>query len=224
MQPYDFVIIGAGHNGLVCAAYLLKAGYRVLLLEKRSVPGGAATTEEVMPDEAPGFRFNLCAIDHEFIHLGPVVEELELTQYGLEYLFCDPTVFCPHPDGKTFVAYRSIEQTCGEIARYSTRDAEKYAEYIDYWRRMTNALVPMFNAPPGAVLEIFKQYSWRQIQDALSIVGGLEKALDWVRTMMNSAEDNLNEWFDEEFVKHRWPDFVLNLVRHLPRKDWRSAP
>jgi beta-carotene ketolase (CrtO type) len=201
MQRYDFVIIGAGHNGLVCAAYLLKAGYRVLLLEKRSVPGGAATTEEVMPDEAPGFRFNLCAIDHEFIHLGPVVEELELTKFGLEYLFCDPTVFCPHPDGKTFVAHRSIEQTCAEIARYSTRDAEKYAEYIDYWRRMTNALTPMFNAPPRAVLEIFKQYSWGQIQDALSIVGGLEKALDWVRTMMNSAEDNLNEWFDEEFVK-----------------------
>ncbi len=106
MSTYDAIIIGAGHNGLVCAAYLLKAGYSVLLLEKRSVPGGAATTEEALPEDAPGFKFNLCAIDHEFIHLGPVVEELELTKYGLEYLYCDPVVFCPHPDGRYFLAHR----------------------------------------------------------------------------------------------------------------------
>jgi len=87
METYDAIIIGAGHNGLVCAAYLLKAGYSVLLLEKRSVPGGAATTEEAIPDDAPGFKFNLCAIDHEFIFLGPVIQELELEKYGLEYLF-----------------------------------------------------------------------------------------------------------------------------------------
>ena len=54
MESFDTIIIGAGHNGLVCAAYLLQAGYRVLLLEKRSVPGGAATTEEIMPEAAPG--------------------------------------------------------------------------------------------------------------------------------------------------------------------------
>lgn len=58
IQAYDVIIIGADHNGLVCAGYLLKAGYSVLLLEKRLVPGGAATTEECMPEEAPGFKFN----------------------------------------------------------------------------------------------------------------------------------------------------------------------
>ncbi|MFM7711582.1 MAG: FAD-dependent oxidoreductase, partial [Microcystis sp.] len=83
MESYDVILIGAGHNGLVCAAYLLKAGYRVLLLEQRSVPGGAATTEAVIPDLAPDFKFNLCAIDHEFIFLGPVIEELELKRHGL---------------------------------------------------------------------------------------------------------------------------------------------
>ncbi|MDX2214192.1 MAG: NAD(P)/FAD-dependent oxidoreductase [Oculatellaceae cyanobacterium bins.114] len=201
MQTYDVVMIGAGHNGLTCAAYLLKAGYSVLLLERRSVPGGAATTEEVLPDEAPGFKFNLCAIDHEFIHLGPVVEELELTKYGLEYLFCDPVTFCPHPDGKYFLAHRSLEKTCAEIARYSDRDAQKYAEFTDYWQRVTNALIPMFNAPPQAVLEILSNYNGDRIQDLLSVVGGTTKALDWVRTMMTSPEDLLNEWFDSEFLK-----------------------
>ena len=132
MQQYDVVIIGAGHNGLVCAAYLLKAGYSVALLEKRLVPGGAATTEELLPKEAPGFKFNRCAIDHEFIHLGPVVEELELEKYGLEYLDCDPVLFCPHPDGKYFLGHKSLDKTCAEIARYSQRDAVKYKEFTSH--------------------------------------------------------------------------------------------
>ncbi|HEY9598305.1 MAG TPA: NAD(P)/FAD-dependent oxidoreductase, partial [Cyanophyceae cyanobacterium] len=201
MQSYDVVIIGAGHNGLVCAAYLLKAGYSVLLLEKRSVPGGAATTEEVLPKEAPGFKFNLCAIDHEFIHLGPVVEELELTKYGLEYLWCDPVVFCPHPDGKYFLAHKSIEKTCAEIARFSDRDAKKYAEFAAYWQRVTQAITPMFNAPPKSIIDIVGNYGWKNIQDLFSMLGGVNQTLDWIRNMLTSPEDILNEWFDSEFVK-----------------------
>lgn len=200
MQEYDVIIIGAGHNGLVCAAYLLKAGYSVLLLEKRPVPGGAATTEECIP-EAPGFKFNLCAIDHEFIHLGPVVEELELTKYGLEYLECDPVVFCPHPDGKYFLAHKSLEKTCAEIARYNQRDAKKYAEFTNYWQRAINAMIPMFNAPPKSIIDIFGNYNLQQVKDLFSVVGSPAKSFDFVRTMLNSAEDILNEWFDEEFLK-----------------------
>ncbi|BAZ21007.1 FAD dependent oxidoreductase [Kalymmatonema gypsitolerans NIES-4073] len=201
MQTYDVVIIGAGHNGLVCAAYLLKAGYSVLLLEKRSVPGGAATTEECLPKEAPGFKFNLCAIDHEFIHLGPVVQELELEKYGLEYLECDPVVFCPHPDGKYFLAHKSLEKTCAEIARYSDRDAKKYAEYTDYWQRAIGAMIPMFNAPPKSVLDILGNYDIAKLKDLFSVIGSPNKTLDFIRNMLTSAEDILNEWFDSEFLK-----------------------
>ncbi|UBF25887.1 NAD(P)/FAD-dependent oxidoreductase [Kovacikia minuta CCNUW1] len=201
MQVYDVIVIGAGHNGLVCAAYLLKAGYSVLLLEKRSVPGGAATTEEAIPEEAPGFKFNLCAIDHEFIHLGPVVEELELTKYGLEYLFCDPVVFCPHPDGNSFLAHRSLAKTCADIERYSPRDAQKYAEFTQYWQRIVNALIPMFNAPPKSIINIAKNYDLDKLKDTLAAVGSTGKALEFLRTMLTSAEDMLNEWFDSEVVK-----------------------
>ena len=200
MQDYDVVVIGAGHNGLVCAAYLLKAGYRVVLLEKRSVPGGAATTEAVIP-ELPDFSFNLCAIDHEFIHLGPVVEELELTKHGLEYLFCDPVVFCPHPDGKYFLAYRSAEKTCQEIAQFSPRDARKYAEFTEYWQRAIGAMIPMFNAPPKSIVDIAGNYDIAKIRDLFSVIGSADKTLDFVRTMLTSAEDLLNEWFDSEFLK-----------------------
>ena len=201
MQVYDFVIIGAGHNGLVCAAYLLKSGYSVALLEKRSIPGGAATTEELLPEAAPGFMFNRCAIDHEFIHLGPVVEELELEKYGLEYLFCDPTVFCPHPDGKYFLSHRSLEKTCAEIAQFNRRDAEKYEEFIDFWQRLTKAIQPIFNAPPQAIFDILGNYDAKSIQNLFSILGGPNKTLDLIRTMLTSPKDLLEEYFDSEFIR-----------------------
>ncbi len=201
MQQYDVVIIGAGHNGLVCAAYLLKAGYTVAILEKRSIPGGAATTEELLPKEAPGFMFNLCAIDHEFIHLGPVVEELELEKYGLEYLYCDPVVFCPHPDGKYFLGHKSLDKTCAEIARYSQRDAVKYKEFTEYWQRALGAMIPMFNAPPKSILDIAGNYDITKIKDLFSVIGSVDKTLDFIRNMLTSGEDILNEWFDSEFLK-----------------------
>ncbi|MGC1308242.1 MAG: beta-carotene ketolase CrtO [Phormidesmis sp.] len=200
MQSYDVVIIGAGHNGLVCAAYLLKEGYSVLLLEKRPIPGGAATTEESMPEEAPGFRFNLCAIDHEFIHLSPVVQELELEKYGLEYLWCDPVVFCPNPSGKRFLAYGSVEKTCAEIAKYSDRDAKKYAEYMDFWQRMIQAVKPVFNAPPKSIIDMAGNYGVKNVQDLLSLLGGVDDTLDLLRTLLTSPKCSLEEWFDSEFL------------------------
>ncbi|MFP4007650.1 MAG: phytoene desaturase family protein, partial [Spirulinaceae cyanobacterium] len=201
METYDAIVIGAGHNGLVCAAYLLKAGYSVLLLEKRPVPGGAATTEAIMPDTAPGFTFNRCAIDHEFIHLGPVAQELELHKYGLKYLPCDPVVFCPHPDGKYFLAHQSVEKTCAEIARYSDRDAQRYREYTQYWQSLVSAIAPMFNAPPTALLDITSNFEAENFKDLFKMAGSPQKALDFVRTMLTSPIDVIEEWFETEIVK-----------------------
>lgn len=201
MENFDIIIIGAGHNGLVCAAYLLNAGYRVLILEKRSVAGGAATTEEAMPEAAPGFKFNLCAIDHEFIHLSPVIQELQLDQFGLDYLYCDPVVFCPHPDGRYFLANRSVEQTCHNIAQFSPQEAERYRHFIHYWQQIIDALVPIFNAPPKSIISIIRNYDLAAIKNALNVVGSPNKALDFLRTMLTSAEDLLDEWFTEPWLK-----------------------
>lgn len=201
MKSYDIILIGAGHNALVCAAYLLKAGYSVLLLEKNSFPGGASTTEELLLEAAPGFKFNPCAIDHIFIHLGPVIQELELDKYGLEYLFCDPVVFCPHPDGKYFLAHRSVEQTCAEIARYSPRDAQKYAEFTDFWQRVIAMLTPIFNAPPKSVVDMAGNYDISKLKDLFSLMGSANETLDFVRTMFTSPMDVIDEYFDSEFLK-----------------------
>ncbi|MBE9043195.1 NAD(P)/FAD-dependent oxidoreductase [Pleurocapsales cyanobacterium LEGE 10410] len=201
MEAYDAIVIGAGHNGLVCAAYLLNAGHSVLLLEKRSVPGGAATTEEALPEEAPGFKFNLCAIDHEFIFLGPIIQELQLHKYGLKYLTCDPHTFCPHPDGRYFLAHQSLEQTRTEIARYSARDADKYVEFVNYWSKLMSAIAPFFNAPPQSILGIAGGYKGKNLADVLAIAGSKDKALNFIRTMITAPEDLLNEYFDTELVK-----------------------
>jgi beta-carotene ketolase (CrtO type) len=201
MKTSDVVIIGAGHNALVCAAYLLKAGYQVVLLEKQPIPGGAATTEELMPEAAPGFQFNPCAIDHVFIHLGSVIQELELTKYGLDYLFCDPVVFCPHPDGKYFLAHRSIEQTCAEIARYSARDAENYAKFINFWQRVVSMITPIFNAPPKSIVDMAGNYDIRKLKDLFSLLDGTNETLDLVHTMLSSPMDVIDEYFDSEFLK-----------------------
>lgn len=201
MQTYDVVIIGAGHNGLVAAAYLLKAGYSVLLLEKREIPGGAATTEEIMPEEAPGFYFNRCAIDHEFIHLGPVEQELELSKYGLKYLYCDPVVFCPHPDGHYFLGHRSIEKTCAGIERYSPRDAGKYAEFMAFWQRTMDVFVPFFNAPPKSIIDIVGNFDVDKVRSLFGALSRTEGILDFARSMITSPRDMLDEWFDSEVVK-----------------------
>jgi len=200
-ETYDVIVIGAGHNGLVCAAYLLKAGYRVLLLEKRAVIGGAATTEELLPQTAPQFYFNRCAIDHEFIFLGPVIEELGLNNYGLDYLFCDPSVFCPYPNGDYFLAYRSLEKTCADIARYSSQDAQQYRQFVLYWQGLLTAIQPLFNVPPQDLLAMVASYNFRSLREFSKIVGSKNKALDFIRTMISSPEDVLNEWFDSEQVK-----------------------
>jgi beta-carotene ketolase (CrtO type) len=201
MNTTDVILIGAGHNALVCAAYLLKAGYSVRLLEKNAIPGGGSTTEELLPDTAPGFRFNPCAIDHIFIHLGPVIQELELHKYGLEYLWCDPVVFCPHPDGKYFLAHRSVQKTCAEIARYSPRDAAKYAEFMEMWDRIISILIPMFNAPPKSVLDMAGNFDLAKLKDVFSFLGSVDQALDLFRTLFTSPLDLINEYFDEEFLK-----------------------
>ncbi|MDQ6604833.1 MAG: NAD(P)/FAD-dependent oxidoreductase [Chloroflexota bacterium] len=142
-QP--ILIIGAGHNSLVTAAYLARAGYPVRVLERRPTVGGAVHTEELWP----GYRVDTCSSFHVLIHLTGIVEELGLANYGLRYQNADPFAFAPFPDGTALRFYKDVDRTCAEIARISPRDAETYRAFVGLWSRFNEAVFGAFTAPPA---------------------------------------------------------------------------
>src|SRR5690606_9354733 len=101
-RDYDVIVIGAGHNALITAAYLAQAGRKVAVFEKRHSVGGAISTEEIVP----GYRFDLGGSAHILIRLTPVVQELGLERFGLEYIEIDPLFFAPFHDGDSLFIHR----------------------------------------------------------------------------------------------------------------------
>jgi phytoene dehydrogenase-like protein len=144
MPDCDVLLIGAGHNALVCAGYLAQAGYKVILLERRHKVGGAVVTEEMVP----GFHFDLGGSAHILIHHTPIVADLQLERYGLEYLDVDPLFFAPFPDGSHLTIWRDLDRTCDSIAAISPQDAENYRQFIRTWQPLAEGMVNSFLEPP----------------------------------------------------------------------------
>lgn len=145
MADCDILVIGAGHNALICAGYLAQAGYKVIVLERRHKAGGAVVTEEIVP----GFQFDLGGSAHILINHTPIVRDLQLHQYGLDYLDLDPLFFMPFPDGKHFTVYKSVDATCNSIAQASPADAEPYRDFIRRWMPLAEQMVETFNHSPS---------------------------------------------------------------------------
>jgi phytoene dehydrogenase-like protein len=120
---FDIVIAGAGHNSLVCAAYMAKAGYKVVVLEGRPTIGGGCKTQEVC---LPGFKEDLCSSVHGAFRTNPAFRELSLPDYGLEYIDPDPCTHIPFRDGQSITIYRDIDRTAETIARISQKDADTF--------------------------------------------------------------------------------------------------
>src|SRR4026208_247732 len=144
MTSYDAIIIGAGHNGLTTAAYLAKAGKRVLVLERRYVLGGAAVTEEIYP----GFKYSVCSYVVSLLR-PEIIRELDLPRHGLEILPLDGA-FTPMPDGDYLWRVNDHARTRREIARHSRLDAEAYDEYGKAMIEMGRFVKPLLTQPPPA--------------------------------------------------------------------------
>src|SRR3990172_2498267 len=145
-MSYDFIVIGAGHNGLACAAYLAKAGAKVLVLERSARVGGGCHTEEAT---LPGFKHNICSVVHTHIPLSPVYRDLELERHGVRYVYPDYLRGTIFPDHRSIVMHRDPERMAAELARYSARDARTFSQlYADYSEFIDSTYLSLMYSPP----------------------------------------------------------------------------
>src|SRR6516225_7909763 len=193
---YDAIVIGGGHNGLVNAAYLAKAGKKVLVLERRHVVGGAACTEEIFP----GFKFSVCSYVVSLLR-PEIIRELDLPRHGLEILPLDGT-FTPMPNGDHLWRVNDHGKTHREIARHSKLDAEAYDEFGKAMQAMCRFVKPILGmVPPDPATLNPKElrkllFLGRRFQDLSS-----GDKYNQVQLMTMSASDFLDQWFETDVLK-----------------------
>jgi phytoene dehydrogenase-like protein len=195
-MKYDAIVIGAGHNGLTAAAYLGRAGRKVLVLERRHVLGGAAVTEEVFP----GFKFSVCSYVVSLLR-PEIIRDLDLPRHGLEILPLDGT-FTPLPNGDYLWRVNDHGKTRREIARHSRLDAEAYDEYGKAMVEMARFVKPILNMTPPDPLSLRPRDLGR-----LVFLGRRFRALshqdrrNQLQLLTMSAVDFLDQWFETDVLK-----------------------
>jgi phytoene dehydrogenase-like protein len=196
-QNYDAVIAGAGHNGLVCGAYLARAGRKVLVLERREFVGGCAVTEEVWP----GYRVSTAAYLVSLMQ-ERIVRELDLPRYGYQVDAKDPAFFSAFPDGRHFFMWQDRAKTLEEIRKFSARDAEAYPAYEDHIERLAQVVEVLLltTPPPFPPAGAFDLIEYVKLAARLYRLARRD-LVALVKIFTQSAADFLDEWFESDELK-----------------------
>jgi phytoene dehydrogenase-like protein len=203
-EQFDVVVAGAGHNSLITAAYLAKAGLSCLVLEARPVVGGNTMTEELT---LPGFLHDTCSTTHAIFMQSPIwsSQELPLAEYGMEYIQADPVSHVVFPDGTYITQWMDIDRTCEGISKFSRRDAETYRKMMSEWR----SVAPIFNriryTPAGWDSSIVEELAAHP-QGAI-----------WMRRQALSAWDIIDSAFEDWHVKSWMVWFAEGTVQPAER-------
>jgi len=193
---YDAIIIGAGHNGLVTACYLARAGWKVLVLERRYIVGGACVTEETFP----GFKVSTAAYVNSLFRK-EIIRDLHLAKHGFAVLERNPSSFTPFPDGRSLLMGPDNELTLREIAKFNVRDAENYPKYNAMLERVADVVEPTLLLRPPNLLRPGLKDLWRLFclgRSFQKMGPGMSEAIE---VLAGAARPILDRWFESEEVK-----------------------
>lgn len=185
---YDLIVVGSGHNALVSAAYVAQAGFRVGVFERRDIVGGAVSTVE----HVPGYQFDLGGSAHILIRLTPVVQELGLDRFGLEYLELDPLFFAPYEDGSSVFIYRDADRTANELEKQFPGEGDAYRRFLGDWTPFSRTVREAFLTTPSP-FELGKTF-----------VFGESAEMDWQKALsqiLRPYGEVVDSYFREEKIK-----------------------
>lgn len=206
-SSYDAIVVGAGHNGLVSAAYLAKSGLRVCVLERRHVIGGAAVTEEIVP----GFKFSRASYVLSLLR-PKIVEDLELKKYGLKVYLRNPSSYTPllgrTGRGSSLTLGPDQAETHRQIAQFSEKDAKRFFEYEALLDDIVTAVDPLLDSPPPHLPSLTSS----NIREKLKTLPAIKTLLKSLRTLGTDSDafyefmtapttKILNKWFESEPLK-----------------------
>ena len=186
---YDAIVIGAGHNGLVSAAYLAKEGLKVLVLERLERVGGAVVSEVL----SPGFTVPFCSYVLHILQ-GRVIDDLELREHGLDIIPFVASRFDPFPDGRYIMTYRERHKNAEELRKFSEHDAQAYPEWASFWERASGLLHRYWFREPPTLAQVYED------------VRGTSDEEVWDTMLTVSARDLIDRYFEDDTVKAHFID------------------